>query len=328
MSSNLLVSCIIIFFNAEEFFEEAIESVFSQTYNNWELILADDGSTDSSTVLAQQYAQKYPDKVRYIEHDNHQNRGMSATRNLGILHAKGQYITFLDADDVWLPHKLEQQVANMESHPEAGMVYGKAIYWYSWSNKPEDRQRDFVPKLPLTPENLYKPPTLLLHNHPLAKDAGAPAPSELMLRREIVEQVDGFEESFTGKYQFYEDQCFLSKIYLTTPVFISNQIWIKYRLHSKSCSAKVTASGQDKLVRLHFFNWLEKYLLARGVNDTQIWKALKKALLPYRNPTVYNLNKLFQRFVKWMTSLLKSTVRLTFPSPIRLWLKAKLLDIK
>ncbi|MDJ0799822.1 MAG: glycosyltransferase family 2 protein, partial [Calothrix sp. MO_167.B12] len=96
------ISCIIIFFNAgEQFFIEAIESVFAQTYENWELLLVDDGSTDGSTEIALRYAQKYPEKVRYLEHKEHQNRGMSATRNLGIRHAKGEYITFLDADDVW-----------------------------------------------------------------------------------------------------------------------------------------------------------------------------------------------------------------------------------
>ena len=103
MSSKPLVSGIIIFLNAEKFIEEAIDSVFAQTYDNWELLLVDDGSTDRSTKIAQQYAQHYLAKVRYLEHENHQNLGMSATRNLGIRNVKGKYIAFLDADDVWLP---------------------------------------------------------------------------------------------------------------------------------------------------------------------------------------------------------------------------------
>src|SRR6478672_466011 len=115
MNISPLVSSIIIFFNAEKFFEEAIESVLAQTYGNWELILADDGSTDGSTAIALRYAQQYPEKIRYVEHEGHQNCGMSATRNLGICHAKGEYIAFLDADDVWFPYKLEQQVEIMKS---------------------------------------------------------------------------------------------------------------------------------------------------------------------------------------------------------------------
>ncbi len=84
MTSKPLISCIIIFFNAgDKFFIEAIQSVFAQTYENWELLLVDDGSTDGSTDIAISYTQKYPEKVFYLEHEGHQNRGMSATRNLG-----------------------------------------------------------------------------------------------------------------------------------------------------------------------------------------------------------------------------------------------------
>ena len=84
-----LVSIIIIFLNSENFIQDAIESVFAQTYDNWELLLVDDGSTDDSTDIALQCAKKHAEKVRYLEHDDHQNRGMSASRNLGICEAKG-----------------------------------------------------------------------------------------------------------------------------------------------------------------------------------------------------------------------------------------------
>src|SRR5215207_7546630 len=136
MNSRPLVSSIIIFLNEERFIEEAIESVFAQTYDNWELLLVDDGSTDGSTQHALQYAERYPGKVRYLEHPGHQNRGMTVSRNLGVDHAEGEYIALLDADDVWLEHKLEQQVAIMNSHPEVGMVYGNQQYWYSWTGDP------------------------------------------------------------------------------------------------------------------------------------------------------------------------------------------------
>src|SRR5918997_1425231 len=122
IGSNILVSTILPFLNAEKFIEEAIESVFAQTYDDWELLLIDDGSTDGSTRIALQYAERHRGRVRYLEHPEHQNRGVSASRNLGISHARGEYVAFLDADDVWLEHKLEQQVAILSSHPEAGMV--------------------------------------------------------------------------------------------------------------------------------------------------------------------------------------------------------------
>src|SRR5690349_4685532 len=104
------VSVVMIFFNAEQFIEEAILSVVAQAYTCWELLLVDDGSCDGSTALARTYARRYPSRVRYFEHPQHSNRGMSASRNLGIQHASGEYITFLDADDVWFPNTLQRQV--------------------------------------------------------------------------------------------------------------------------------------------------------------------------------------------------------------------------
>src|SRR5678815_1955714 len=154
MSSKPLVSVVAIFLNAEQFIQEAIESVFAQTYDNWELLLVDDGSSDASTAVARRYAEQYPERVCYLEHPGRQNRGASASRNLGIRHAEGEYIALLDVDDVWLPHKLEQQVAIMESQPEAAMVYGLSEYWYSWTGWPEDQGRDFVYDLGVPPNTL------------------------------------------------------------------------------------------------------------------------------------------------------------------------------
>src|ERR671930_538107 len=101
MGNQPLVSVVVIFLNAERFLQEAIESVFAQTYPAWELLLVDDGSSDESTAIAQCYAAHHAGQVRYLEHPRHANRGMSASRNLGIRHAHGAYIAFLDADDIW-----------------------------------------------------------------------------------------------------------------------------------------------------------------------------------------------------------------------------------
>src|SRR3990172_4230917 len=108
INNQPLVSVIMIFLNAGRFIEEAVESVFTQSYENWELLFVDDGSVDRSTSIAQAYADRYPHKVRYLEHTGHQNRGKCASRNLGIGNTRGDYIVFLDADDVWLPDKLKR----------------------------------------------------------------------------------------------------------------------------------------------------------------------------------------------------------------------------
>src|SRR6266536_2693170 len=161
MTHQPVVSVIIIFWNAERFIQEAIESVLMQAYANWELLLVDDGSTDGRTDIARRHAHQYPGRVNYFEHPGHRNRGMSASRNLGIRNAQGAYIAFLDADDVWLPNILEEQVGILEAYPEAAMVYGPIEYWYSWTGNPEDCERDYVEKLGVTPNAVIEPPKLL-----------------------------------------------------------------------------------------------------------------------------------------------------------------------
>src|SRR6266581_8052561 len=192
MSSKPLVSVIVIFFNAEDFIQEAIESVFAQTYEHWELLLVDDGSTDKSRSIAERCAEQYPDKVRCLEHEGRQNRGMSASRNLGIAHAKGEYIAFLDADDVWLPNKLEHQVAILESQPAAAMVFGPTQWWYSWSGNAHDRQRDYIHDLGVQPNTLHQPPALLTRF--LRVPEMSPCTCSALIRRKIVDQLGGFEE--------------------------------------------------------------------------------------------------------------------------------------
>lgn len=272
MSGNPLVSAIIIFLNAEKFIQEGIESVFAQTYENWELLLVDDGSTDGSTGIARRYAEAHPGKVRYLEHPGHQNRGMSASRNLGINHARGRYVALLDSDDVWLPHKLGRQVNILDSHPEAGLVYGLSRYWSSWTGKPEDAGRDFVPKLGISGDALYEPPALLTLLHPLAR-ATAPCPSDLMFRREAAERVGGFEESFAG---MYEDQAFLAKVYLKEAVFVSGECWDLYRQHPDSCLYMVTQAGGYYQARLFFLDWFAGYLSGQEVTDPKIWGLLRE----------------------------------------------------
>jgi glycosyltransferase involved in cell wall biosynthesis len=325
MSSKPLVSCIIIFFNAEKFFEEAIESVFSQNYENWELLLTDDGSTDGSSAIALRYAQKYPDRVRYLEHENHQNRGMSATRNLGIRNAKGKYIAFLDSDDVWLPHKLEQQVAIMESQPEAAMVYGSSQYWYSWTGKPEDSQLDWVAQPTLKFNTLIEPPTvltscILVPEHKTA----TPPPSDIFLRREAVEHIGGFEESFQGIYQMFEDQAFFTKLYLHEYIFVASECWDKYRVHPDSCCSVVTKAGNFETARLFFLNWAEQYFYSQKVQNPKIWRQFRQKLWLHHHPFWCSLLKNTDNGVRWIKELAKLMVRRTLPEPIYQWLQSKL----
>jgi len=295
MNNKPDVSVVIIFLNAEQFIEEAIESVFAQTYKNWELVLVDDGSSDSSTDIAKRYAKEFPQKIKYLEHENHKNRGMSASRNLGIKNAVGNYIALLDADDVWLPQKLEQQVAIFESHPRAGMVYGLSQYWHNWTGNGEDGEQDHIPIPNFSMNTLIEPPNLLLKSYPLG-DSIAPCPSDLIFKRNVFERIGGFEESFTGDYQLYEDQAFLTKVYLNEPVYIADQCWDKYRQHPNSCVSTVNQAGQYHKVRHFFLKWLEDYFSKQGVNDQDILNAYQRSMWPYHHPILHQFSGIYRSF--------------------------------
>jgi glycosyltransferase involved in cell wall biosynthesis len=322
MNSKPVVSIIMIFLNAEKFIQEAIESVFAQTYNSWELLLVDDGSTDESTDIALWHAKQNPERVRYFEHDGHQNRGMSASRNLGITRAVGEYIAFLDADDVWLPHKLEQQVAILSSQPEAAMVYGATEMWYSWTGKPEDLRRDFRRKLGVQPDTLVRPPTLL--SLFLRNEAQTPGTCSVLVRSEVIEHVGGFEEAFRG---MFEDQVFFAKVCLREPVFVASECWDRYRQRADSTCAVAHATAQYHSERpnpaqLTFLNWLKQYLAEQGLRETELWKAVRQAFWPYRHPILSRLLEP-QYLITQVKGLVKRVARRTLPVRIRRWLWAQ-----
>ncbi|RUA05759.1 MAG: glycosyltransferase family 2 protein [Gammaproteobacteria bacterium] len=108
-----LVSIITPSYNSEDFISFTIKSVLDQTYQNWEMIIIDDCSTDNSTEIIQGYIQK-DSRIKLIY--TKKNSGPSAARNLAIEISKGRYIAFLDADDIWLPHKLKTQIQFMNDN--------------------------------------------------------------------------------------------------------------------------------------------------------------------------------------------------------------------
>jgi glycosyltransferase involved in cell wall biosynthesis len=110
-----LVSVIIPTYNREKIITRAIDSVFAQTYRDFEIVVLDDGSQDNTRAVAQAYGPK----VHYFYQDN---KGIAGARNAGMHQTAGDYIAFLDSDDYWLPGKLEQQMALFSQHPEYGMV--------------------------------------------------------------------------------------------------------------------------------------------------------------------------------------------------------------
>jgi glycosyltransferase involved in cell wall biosynthesis len=311
MTTNPLVSAIIIFLNGERFIEEAIESVFAQTYAQWELLLVDDGSTDGSTAIARRYAEQSPTKVRYLEHENHQNRGMSASRNWGVKHAKGECIALLDADDVWFPQKLEQQVAILSSRPEAAMLYGRTQIWHSWTGTPEDSQRDQLLELGVQPNSLVQPPALFF----LLLQGGnvqTPTTCNVLIRREAFERVGGFQETLRG---MYEDQAFFVKLCLNAPVYVANECWARYRQHADSCCSIAERTGEADRAWLPFLNWIATYLTEQGMDHTRAWKALQQAMWPHRHPVLCRFQKRIRRLFGYGQLKLSRLAQRTLPSP-------------
>jgi glycosyltransferase involved in cell wall biosynthesis len=276
MASPQLVSVIIPFFNAGQFLEETIASVFAQTHEHWQLLLIDDGSSDESTDIARRCAQEYPGKVYYFNHYQHQNRGVCFSRNLGVKRASGEYVALLDADDVWLPRKLERQLAISRSHPAAGLIFGVSQYWGSWTGGSGDLTSDSMPALGIELDALFEPPSLLFLLYPLGRGA-APCPSDLLLTRELIERVGGFEERFDAQraYQLYEDQAFLVKVYLASPVFAAGECWTRYRMHPNSCMSRFLQDDEKHAASRSFFcDWFENYLAARGIENEKIRSAI------------------------------------------------------
>jgi glycosyltransferase involved in cell wall biosynthesis len=312
MKQSHLVSAIIIFFNARQFIEEAIDSVFKQTYDCWELLLVDDGSTDGSREIALLWARNHPERVRCLTHAHLRNRGMSASRNLGLRHARGAFVAFLDADDVWQPEKLEQQVAIFERHPGAGLVAGATLHWHSWTGRAADAKRDRI-ALPSGPcDRLVEPPALALQLRPLG--SGLPlSNSGTMVRRAVIERIGGYEDRFSG---LFEDQAFLTKVYLSTPVYVASTCWDRYRQHPESCCARAKAGGSQPALRRDFLLWMESYLRAEGLEGSPVWRALQHALLEYRRPARYWLHECRHRPAQVVRRWTGTLLRRLLPSRI------------
>jgi glycosyltransferase involved in cell wall biosynthesis len=277
--SSGLVSVVIIFFNESRFLTAAIESVFEQTYRSWELLLVDDGSTDGSSEIARDLAHRHPHSVRYLAHPGGENRGMSASRNLGVRHAAGEYVAFLDADDIWLPHKLAQQVKRLQEYPQAALVYGRTMLWYSWQQARDPAQQDGFFELGVQQNTIANPPELVLQL--LENRCQTPTTCNALVRHSAVLAVGGFEESFRG---MYEDQAFFLKLCLEFPGYVAAECWAWYRQRSDSCSALSVASGRADAERLALLDWFACYLRSNQCDAESVVVALRRARRAVRWP--------------------------------------------
>lgn len=124
-------------YNSEKYIAESIQSVFNQSFSDWELIVSDDASTDKTCEIVENFQEK-DSRILLLKSDK--NQGAAVTRNRAIEKAQGRYIAFLDSDDLWHPEKLARQVAFMEKNHVAFSFHAYSMYSEDWSQKLIDFQ--------------------------------------------------------------------------------------------------------------------------------------------------------------------------------------------
>jgi glycosyltransferase involved in cell wall biosynthesis len=168
MDQPALVSVIIPVYNGQQYLAEAIESTLAQTYRPLEVIVVDDGSTDGSAEVARRFVPA----VRYVSQPH---SGAAAARNHGVKEAQGQYISFLDCDDLWVQHKLERQMACFSADPALDTVSGHVEQFVSPELGEEFRRNFRFSPFPLP----------------------GPGPLTMLIRREAFLRVGFFETGYT-----------------------------------------------------------------------------------------------------------------------------------
>ncbi|NEQ65641.1 MAG: glycosyltransferase [Symploca sp. SIO2D2] len=209
------ISVIIPAYNAESTIKETINSILNQTFTDFELIIINDGSQDSTLEVVSSISDS---RIRVFSYSN---AGVSAARNRGIAEAKGEYFSFIDADDLWTPDKLEAQLAALQANPQAAVAYS----WTDWV----DESGQF-----LRPGSRAKSNGNVL-SELLFRDFIASG-SNPLIRKEALTQVGGFDESLTpaadwemwlrlaGKYEFVNVPS-AQILYRVSPNSMSANIW-------------------------------------------------------------------------------------------------------
>jgi glycosyltransferase involved in cell wall biosynthesis len=304
--SEPLVSVIMIFYEAERFIVEAIESVISQTYSNWELLLVDDGSTDRGTSIAKAYVSDHPRKIKYLQHPGHANCGMGASRSLGLLAARGEYAAFLDADDVYMRERIELHIKVLEENPDVGIVVSHDLYWFSWNKECLDAipwEADYVQRIGVMPGMIIEPPELLA----LVTSPGRAAPigiHSFTFRDLTIDSLGGSLDQFKDQY---EDQSLLARLLLKQKAIVLDECLAKYRQHDASLTAKARERGEyadwlPAIAEETYLRWLKAYVDGQGVAHAYLDRALDKRLFRYDYPTlgrVFSLSKKLVRDCAW-----------------------------
>lgn len=249
------VSVIIPAFNAEEYVEEALRSVLAQTYDDWEIVVCDDCSTDSTPELVRRFG----DKVRLLRTDT--NSGPAVARNLAIAHSSGELLAFLDADDYWLPTYLERQVSLYDSGQAVGIVGCNAALLGPDGLRPQTYMDIVRSPLEVT---LHR----LLQSNPIF-------PRALVARR-AVDEVGGFcpELSHSEDYDLW-----IRIVEAGYRVVTTREVLAVYRIRPKSWSSEVGLAAH--YCQLTYRRALERGNLSRR-EQRVAWRELRRRRLVER----------------------------------------------
>jgi glycosyltransferase involved in cell wall biosynthesis len=228
------VDVIIPAYNAAHYLPAAIESVVSQTFDDWQILLVDDGSTDNTAEAVAPFLDRLGSKIRYIMQEN---RGLPAARNTAIRASTAEFLALLDADDMWLPCRLAESVKILRERPRAGLAYG-LITGIDKENRPGITWRGNLSDAdgPIAPQ-LYM------------RKVELPCPT-ITFRRKCVDEVGLFDETMRAT----EDRDLWLRIALRYEVAFVPKVLAYYRLspNSMSTDPQRMLQAQLKFIRKHY----------------------------------------------------------------------------
>ena len=217
MPESPRVSVFIASYNHAQFLPECLDSILTQTFQDFEIVVVDDGSTDGSHEILIDYQQRFPEKILYYWHPGQVNKGISASCNLAISKARGEYLAWIGSDDAWYPEKLVQQVALLDNHPRYGLVYSYAHFIDESGNRITG-----LAGVDVTHDT-----------NPLGRiiqSCHTPAQT-LVIRRDCLEDVGVFDENLV-----YSDWELMIRIFACWEVGFIGSPLAKYRLHTTNIS--------------------------------------------------------------------------------------------
>jgi glycosyltransferase involved in cell wall biosynthesis len=224
MASNFPISVIMAVYNNEKYLREAIDSILKQSFREFELIIIDDCSTDSSELIINEYGKL---DSRLVIHRQHMNSGVAIARNVGLQLSQGEYIALMDSDDISLPDRLEKQYRFIKAHPEIGVVGGGAEIVDSDGNHLS---------------MLHFPETNLMISWSLCYYDPIVNPT-VMMRRNIVRDAGGYFDLRKSLDEYYpEDYDLWTRLSEKTSLYNLSDVVLKLRKHGKNITIKYPES--------------------------------------------------------------------------------------